>query len=100
MEELESIVAIKERLCKAGRKAAEELIKIAEEPIINGRLSDDGDGLSSDKLTRAAQAKKIAVMDAFEILTKVETEENAINAGKEGAVTSPTKNWAEKRAKR
>ncbi len=77
-----SVIEKKTRLIEAGYLAVEELIKIAKEPIINKVSSIDSesatDDLAADKLTRAAQAKKIAFMDAFEILKKIEEEENAL----------------------
>lgn len=76
---VESIIDVKRRLCKAGRTAVDELIKIAEEQIINRITSEDkenaSEDLTADKLTTAARAKKMAIMDAFEILAKVEVEE-------------------------
>lgn len=99
----EKIIDIKKRVCIAGRKSVEELIKVAEESIIHGRLADgDGDDLSADKLTRAAQAKKIAIMDAFEILEKVEQVENDIaeTEGSGGAKEKIPMSPAESRANR
>lgn len=81
MASKESIIAKKKRICQAGRTAVDELIKIAEEPILNGRLNPDNttdDGMAADKLTRAAQAKKLAIFDALEILAKVEEVESEI----------------------
>ena len=98
----EKIIDIKKRVCLAGRAAANELIKVAEESIISGRLADgEGDDLSADKLTRAAQAKKIAIMDAFEILEKVEQVENDIAEVESGGVkvmipSSPAESRAKK----
>lgn len=89
-EDRESILAKKKRICSAGRVAVNELIKVAEESILSGRLNPDNttdDGLAADKLTRAAQAKKLAIFDAFEILAKVEEVEKEIedieNPGKQ-----------------
>lgn len=99
---MESIIELKKKLCTAGRKAAKELIKIAEEPIIDRASADSESGtddLTADKLTRAAQAKKICIMDAFEILTKVETEENIIAASESPGTRQIPKSFAEDRAK-
>ena len=68
----------KQNIIKAGRRAIEELIKVAEEPIIGGGEED----LSADKLKNAAATKRLAIFDAFEILTKIDQEEASID-GKE-----------------
>ena len=60
-------------IIRAGRKAVEELIKVAEEKIV-----DSGDDISADRLKNAAATKKLAIFDAFEILTRIQTEENNI----------------------
>lgn len=52
-----------------------ELIKVAEEAI----LDNGEDDLSADKLKNAAATKKLAIFDAFEILTRIELEEKIIN---------------------
>lgn len=108
--ERKSITELKREVCDAGRDAAEELIKIAKEPILisgikhekdeegNLVVSGTDDDLSADKLTRAAQAKKICIMDAFEILDRVDKEELAI-ASLTGESTIPTGNLAERHAK-
>jgi len=70
-------------------QAVEELIKVAEAPIIMGdgrTLIEDGietpmidDELSAEKLKNAAAAKKLAIFDAFEILGRIKAEEDMIN---------------------
>lgn len=61
-------------IIRAGRRAVEELVKVAEEAII-----DSGDDISADRLKNAAATKKLAIFDAFEILTRIEMEEKLIN---------------------
>ena len=61
-------------IIQAGRKAVEELIKVAEEKIV-----DSGDDISADRLKNAAATKKLAIFDAFEILTRIQTEEDLLN---------------------
>jgi len=61
-------------IIRAGRKAVEELIKVAEEKIV-----DSGDDISADRLKNAAATKKLAIFDAFEILTRIQTEEDLLN---------------------
>ncbi len=64
-------------IIQAGRKAVNELIKVAEEKIIT-HTEDD---VSADRLKNAAATKKLCIMDAFEILQRIE-EEEAILSGK------------------
>lgn len=88
------ITELKKRIIDSGYKAVEELIKVAEEKIVT-HAEDD---LSADKLKNAAQAKKLAIMDAFEILKRVEEENNII----EGVVNNQVntnRGFAESRAK-
>ena len=61
-------------IIRAGRKAVEELIKVAQEKIV-----DSGDDISADRLKNAAATKKLAIFDAFEILGRIEQEENLLN---------------------
>lgn len=68
------------RVIKAGEKAVEELIKVAEEKIITGRKDDD---LAADRLKNAAATKRLAIEDAFAILQRIENERNKLN-GEEG----------------
>jgi ASC-1-like (ASCH) protein len=60
-------------IIQAGRRAVEELIKVAQEAII-----DSGDDISADRLKNAAATKKLAIFDAFEILSRIEMEEKMI----------------------
>jgi hypothetical protein len=64
----------KEKIIEAGQKAIEELIKVAKEKIV-----DSDDDVSADRLKNAAATKKLAIMDAFEILTRIQTEEEMLN---------------------
>ena len=68
----------RENIIQAGRKAVNELIKVAEEQII----TDTADDLAADRLKNAAATKKLCIMDAFEILQRIE-EEQAILDGKD-----------------
>ncbi len=70
---------IKLDIIKAGEKAVNQLIKVAEEQII--KYGED-DELAADKLKNAAATKKLAIFDAFEILNRIESEKNLIE-GKE-----------------
>ena len=62
------------KIIQAGQKAVEELIKVAQEKIV-----DSGDDISADRLKNAAATKKLAVFDAFEILNRIQEEENMLN---------------------
>ena len=68
----------KKNIIRAGRKAVDELIKVAEEKIITNTEDD----VSADRLKNAAATKKLAIFDAFEILNRVQEEENILE-GKE-----------------
>ena len=61
-------------IIQAGQKAVEELIKVAKEAIV-----DSDDDISADSLKNAAATKKLAIFDAFEILNRIEAEENLLN---------------------
>jgi CHASE3 domain sensor protein len=67
----------RKNIIRAGRKAVDELIKVAEEKII----THTDDDVSADRLKNAAATKKLCIMDAFEILQRIE-EEEAILSGK------------------
>jgi hypothetical protein len=91
---MNKITDLKKRIIDSGYKAVEELIKVAEERIVT-HAEDD---LSADKLKSAAQAKKLAILDAFEILKRIEEESNII----EGIVNNQVntnRGFAESRAK-
>ena len=64
----------KQNIIQAGQIAVEELIKVAKEPII-----DFGPDISADRLKNAAATKKLAIFDAFEILSRLEAEEALLN---------------------
>jgi hypothetical protein len=91
---MNKITELKKRIIDSGYKAVEELIKVAEEKIVT-HMEDD---LTADKLKNAAAAKKLAIMDAFEILKRVE-EENNIIEGVVGNSAPTNRGFAEQRAK-
>ena len=68
---------IKEEIIKAGEMAVKQLIKVAREDIIK---HDPEDELSADRLKNAAATKKLAIFDAFEILKRIEDEEEKLNS--------------------
>ena len=60
----------KKNIIQAGYKAVDELIKVAKEEIV-----DTDEDVSADRLKNAAATKKLAIFDAFEILTRIQEEE-------------------------
>ena len=72
-----NIKETKKSIIQAGHKAVEELIKVAKEEIV-----DTEEDVSADRLKNAAATKKLAIFDAFEILNRVQEEENILE-GKE-----------------
>ena len=68
-----NIKETKKSIIQAGQKAVEELIKVAKEPIV-----DSGDDITADRLKNAAATKKLAIFDAFEILSRIQEEQNLL----------------------
>ena len=85
----------RKNIIQAGRKAVIELIKVAEEQII----TDSSDDLAADRLKNAAATKKLCIMDAFEILQRVEEEENILKGLENKKETKSFKGFAEGRSK-
>jgi len=81
-------------IIQAGQIAVEELIKVAKEKIV-----DSEDDISADRLKNAAATKKLAIFDAFEILARIETEENIINEKPSKIQIESFKGFAEGRSK-
>ena len=82
-------------IIQAGQKAVEELIKVAEEKIVDG--SDD---ISADRLKNAAATKKLAIFDAFEILNRIEEERRMLDfEGKGIDMAKSFKGFAEGRSR-
>ena len=73
-----NIKETKKSIIQAGRKAVNELIKVAEEKIITNTEDD----VSADRLKNAAATKKLAIFDAFEILNRIQEEENMLDGKK------------------
>ena len=76
----------------------EQLIKVAKEAIIKHDPEDD---LSADRLKNAAATKKLCIMDAFEILQRIEEEEIILTGDTKEVVkeVKPFKGFAEGRSK-
>lgn len=91
------IKEVKLRIIEAGHEAVEQLIKVAKEDIIKTNADDE---LSADKLKNAAATKKLAIFDAFEILSRIELERENINAANsDGKKTQTRQGFAERRSR-
>ena len=89
---------VKLKIIAAGYRAVTELIKVAEESILNPDM--EGDDLAADKLKNAAATKKLAIFDAFEILNRIESEKESIEMSEKGVNKVDTKQgFAERRSK-
>jgi hypothetical protein len=85
----------KHAIIEAGRQAVDELIKVAKAPILVGNEDDP----EPEKLKQAAATKKLAIFDAFEILSRIEEEEKMLQEGDKETTVKPFKGFAEGRSK-
>ena len=69
-----NIKETKKNIILPGHRAVEELIKVAKEDIV-----DSDDDISADRLKNAAATKKLAIFDAFEILNRIEEEQDMLD---------------------
>ena len=81
-------------IIQAGQIAVEELIKVAKEPIV-----DSDDDISADRLKNAAATKKLCILDAFEILNRIQEEESMIAEATKDTDKPVFKGFAEGRSK-
>tara|TARA_R110001592_G_scaffold101954_1_gene288198 strand:+ start:159 stop:410 length:252 start_codon:yes stop_codon:yes gene_type:complete len=81
-------------IIQAGHKAVEELIKVAKEAIV-----DSDDDISADRLKNAAATKKLAIFDAFEILNRIEEENNILENKPNEKKENSFSGFAEKHSK-
>ena len=89
-----NIKETKKNIIHAGRKAVDELIKVAKEPIV-----DSDDDISADRLKNAAATKKLAIFDAFEILNRIHEEEAMLEGKSIEEKKNTFKGFAEGRSK-
>ena len=89
-----NIKETKKNIIQAGHIAVEELIKVAKEAIV-----DSGDDVSADRLKNAAATKKLAIFDAFEILNRIQEEENILEGKEVEKSNKVFKGFAEGRSK-
>ena len=87
--------SIKLQIISAGEQAVVQLIKVAKEDIIK---FDSEDELAADRLKNAAATKKLCIMDAFEIIKKIQEEKDLIE-GIDTKINNTPKGFAESRSK-
>jgi hypothetical protein len=69
----------------------------AKEEIIK---PDPEDELAADRLKNAAATKKLAIFDAFEIMKRIEEEEEKLNAPEEKEEKKSSAGFAERRSRK
>ena len=84
------------KIIEAGHEAVIQLIKVAKEDIIKYGTDDE---LAADRLKNAAATKKLCIMDAFEILKKIEEEKNLLDGNVSDSKTNTLRGFAESRSK-
>ena len=84
----------KKNIIQAGHAAVKELIKVAKEPIV-----ETDDDVSADRLKNAAATKKLAIFDAFEILNRINEENNLLEGRVVEEKKESFKGFAERRSK-
>ena len=83
---------------KLGTELSSSFIKVAREEIIKPDVEDE---ISADRLKNAAATKKLAIFDAFEILSRLELEKEALVTIEKGVSKTDTKQgFAERRSKK
>ena len=90
-----NIKETKSNIIQAGYKAVDELIRVAEEKIITNTDED----VSADRLKNAAATKKLAIIDAFEILNRIEEEKAILQNKPKEEKKEAFKGFAERRSK-
>ena len=93
---MKDINDIKKRIIEAGHEAVKQLIKVAEEEIIK---PDPEDELAADRLKNAAATKKLAIFDAFEILSRIEEEKSFLENKPLEKKQNTFKGFAERRSR-
>ncbi len=93
---MKEVNELKSKIIAAGRRAVEQLIKVANEEIITG----GDDDVAADRLKNAAASKKLAIFDAFEILSKIEEERERLTGESPSSSNINTNTgFAERRSK-
>lgn len=94
MSELKTTEDFKQAVIDASKVAIQELIIVLKEPIITGDSESD---LAADRLKNASATKKLAMLDALEMIARIDVEQTQLQEGK-GSDT-PSIGFAEKNAK-
>ena len=90
-----NIKETKKNIIQAGHKAVKELIKVAKEEIV-----DTDEDVSADRLKNAAATKKLAIFDAFEILNRIQDEQDMLDGkAKDDKKEESFSGFAERRSK-
>ena len=85
----------KKSIIQAGYRSVDELIKVAKEKIV-----ETEDDVSADRLKNAAATKKLAIFDAFEILNRIQEEQDMLDGKpKEEVKQQAFSGFAERRSK-
>jgi hypothetical protein len=93
---MKEVNELKSKIIAAGKRAVEQLIKVANEEIITG----GDDDVAADRLKNAAASKKLAIFDAFEILSKIEEERERLTGESPSSSNINTNTgFAERRSK-
>ena len=87
-------IETKNSIIAAGREAIKELVKVAKEKIV-----DSEEDISADRLKNAAATKKLCILDAFEILNRIQEEESMIAEAVKDSDKPAFKGFAEGRSK-
>ena len=87
-------IETKKSIIAAGREAIKELVKVAKEKIV-----DSEEDISADRLKNAAATKKLCILDAFEILNRIQEEESMIAEAVKDSDKPIFKGFAEGRSK-
>ena len=87
---------LKLQIIEAGEKAVKQLVKVAKEDIIKYDAEDE---LAADRLKNAAATKKLCIMDAFEIIKKIEEEKDLLDGNIVNSKNNTLKGFAESRSK-
>ena len=87
-------IETKKSIIAAGHEAIKELVKVAKEKIV-----DSEEDISADRLKNAAATKKLCILDAFEILNRIQEEESMIAEATKDVDKPVFKGFAEGRSK-
>jgi hypothetical protein len=87
-------IETKKSIIAAGHEAIKELVKVAKEKIV-----DSEEDISADRLKNAAATKKLCILDAFEILNRIQEEESMIAEAVKDSDKPAFKGFAEGRSK-